>query len=340
MSEVFFKEIKSDASQEFSNSAKFLFIKLITEKKIILEKNIPLKVHFGERGNETFIPPLFYQGIIDYLHEQKITTSFIETNVLYRGSRTTQSNHLQVAKEHGFTQIPIIIADGERGEKYHEITINQKHFTQCKIGAEYQKYQQIIVCSHFKGHMAAGFGGALKMLAMGFAARGGKLDMHSKYKPTINENKCLSCGICINKCDVEAISLQPKAVIDHSRCIGCAGCIAVCPQGAVNHDWGGDHFLEKMTEYAYAATLNKQFLYLNFLANIVKDCDCMGHKMDLLTNNIGIVASLDPVALDIASLDLFQKQTKSKQFDVARKSLEYAEKLGMGSVKYNLVKVN
>ena len=334
MTKVFYTNTKTSDYTEISKIARSMLEKIILEYDLKLNQFVPIKVHFGEKGNETYIPSVAYEGIIDLLLEKKIETAFIETNVLYRGSRTQRSSHIILAKEHGFTRLPIIIADGEIGENYQEILINKKYFQKCKIGQEFAKYDQILVCSHFKGHILSGFGGALKQLGMGFAARGGKLAQHSHFLPSVNHSRCTACGKCVSKCGVDAISLKPKAFIDKKLCVGCAGCIAVCPVGAINHDWEGINFCEKLAEYAFAASLNKKNIYLNFLSNITQECDCMGQKMKLIAENVGVLASLDPVALDTASLDLLQASSKEKLFENGRRCLDYAEEIGIGEKKY------
>lgn len=194
--------------------------------------------------------------------------------------------------------------------------------------------------SHFKGHGAAGFGGALKQLAMGFAARGGKLEQHSGISPVVDAEKCISCGICVNKCDFGAIQTPDTAVIDESKCIGCAGCIAVCPQGAIENTWGGSNFLEKLSEYAYGASKDKDIIYITFVHNITKECDCAGTAMKPIAGNIGILAGKDPVALDAACLDLVQKNSGEKLFEKGRTSLKHAEKIGLGTMQYELIEIN
>jgi len=300
---------------------------------------VPMKVHFGEKGNNTFIPSTCFEGIISYLNERDIESAYIETNVLYRGERTTRENHMALAKAHGFTQLPIIIADGERGEAYQDVKIDKTYFETCKIGKAFGDYNQFIVMSHFKGHIAAGFGGAMKQLAMGFAARGGKLAQHSGIKPTVKASQCISCGKCIEKCDVSAITMNDKANIDHDICIGCAGCIAVCPVGAIKHDWKGEFFMKKLAEYAYAAQYKKQNVYISFLTNITEECDCMGHAMSKITEDIGVFASTDPVALDTACLDLLQQKMGKKVFDNGRETIEHAVAIGFGRDQYQLVKL-
>ncbi len=193
--------------------------------------------------------------------------------------------------------------------------------------------------SHFKGHIEAGFGGALKQLAMGFAARSGKLEQHSGISPVVTAAKCTTCSICVDNCNFDAIQVSDTAVIDDSKCVGCAGCIAVCPQGAIRNTWGGAHFREKLSEYAYGASKGKDNIYISFVHNITKDCDCAGIHMKSIAENIGVLAAKDPVALDTACLDLVQKNSGKKLFENGRVSLKHAEKIGLGSMKYELIEL-
>lgn len=339
MSKVYFiKNTESDYNK-LGKDAVNLLKKIVSEESFEFEKELPIKVHFGEKGNNTFIPAKCYDETINYLKESGVSPLYIESNVLYRGSRTTTDKHLETAKEHGFTQIPITIADGEIGTEYNEVEINKEFLNKCKIGKAYGNYNQFIVMSHFKGHKTAGFGGALKQLAMGFAARGGKLEQHSGISPVVNEEKCISCGICVDKCNYDAISITRTAIIDDDKCVGCAGCIAVCPQNAIRNTWSGSNFLEKLAEYAYGAKKDKDMIFITFVHNITEDCDCVGSHMEPVVGNIGILAGTDPVAMDAACLDLVQKKSESEIFDKGRKTLEHAEKIGLGSMKYELVEI-
>lgn len=337
MSKVYFIRNSGMDYEELGKDALRLLKKIISETEHQFEKEVPIKVHFGEKGNTTFIPAKCYDEIINYLREKGISPSYIETNVLYRGSRTTSESHIQIAKSHGFTQIPITIADGEMGTEYEEIEINKEYIKKCKIGKGYGEYKQFIVMSHFKGHTEAGFGGALKQLSMGFAARGGKLEQHSGISPIVKAEKCISCDLCISKCDFDAIYKRDTAVIDESKCIGCAGCIAVCPEGAIRNTWGGSNFLEKLSEYAYGASKDKDIIYITFVHNITRDCDCIGSTMEPIADNIGLLAGKDPVALDTACLDLVQRNSGNKLFEKGRISLQHAEKIGLGTMEYQLI---
>ncbi|CAH2213567.1 DUF362 domain-containing protein [Tepidibacter aestuarii] len=340
MSKVYFiKNSEADYNQ-LGKDALELLKRIVSETGHRFEKEVPIKVHFGEKGNKTFIPAKCYDGIINYLKENGVSPSYIETNVLYRGSRTTTKDHIETAKFHGFTQLPIIIADGEIGKEYDEVEINKTFFNKCKIGKKYGKYKQFIVTSHFKGHVAAGFGGAIKQLAMGFAARGGKLEQHTDISPIIEAEKCISCGVCVDKCDFGAIHIADTAEIDDSKCTGCAGCIAICPKSAISNSWSGSHFYEKLSEYAYGASKDKDIIYITFVHNITKECDCAGIPMKPIVDNIGIVAGKDPVALDTACLDLVQKSSGEKLFEKGKSSLIHAEKIGLGTMEYESIEIN
>lgn len=340
MSEVYFiKNTGSDYSK-LGKDALVLLKRVVSETGHQFEKEVPIKVHFGEKGNKTFIPAICYDETINYLKEKGVSPSYIESNVLYRGSRTTTDLHLKTAKSHGFTQIPIIIADGDIGTEYNEIEINKDYIKKCKIGKGYGKFKQFLVMSHFKGHGTAGFGGALKQLAMGFASRSGKLEQHSGISPVVDADKCISCSICVNKCGFDAIEIVDTAVIDDNKCIGCAGCIAVCPKGAIYNTWGGSNFLEKLAEYAYGAAKDKDIIYITFVHNITRECDCAGTSMKPIAKNIGIFAGKDPVALDTACLDLVQKSSGQKLFEKGRTTLRHAEKIGLGTMEYELIEVN
>jgi len=344
MSKVYFKKVDSSLKpNEISNYAKGLIDALLKRENVELDQEIPLKVHFGEKGNTTFVKSGYCNGIIDYIENQNKKAYFIETNILYGGERTTKETHIKLAKEHGFTRIPIIIADGEKGEDYYEVEINKKHFAKCKIGKEFSKYNQIIVVSHFTGQMLPGFAGAIKHLAMGFASRGGKLAQHAKViKPRIKNRACDKCRLCEKRCAVGAITIGEKSYIDYEKCISCAACNAICPNKAIKiillrsiFNIFGDSFRERLAEGAYAAQKDKKIIYLTFAMNITRGCDCDPRTMKPIVEDIGILVSSDPVAIDQACYDMVKESGKKLR---GRYILKYAEEIGIGSRNYEIVK--
>ena len=337
MSKVYFQP--SDQAGA-SRAARDLLARLLAEADVDLAPTVPLKVHFGEKGNHTFVPASCYDGLIDLLEERGVESAFIESNVLYGGARATRVGHTMLARDHGFTRLPILIADGEVGEDQIDVPVSGKHFRVCHVAGGIARAEQMIVCSHFKGHRIAGFGGALKQLGMGGASREGKLAQHQGGKPFIDPFRCKQCGACLTRCGEDAITLGRWSRIDHGKCVACLGCIAACRQGAIHVNWLrslSPAFPERIAEYAVAAAGDKPHLYVTFALNITAGCDCEGRAMTPVTPDLGVLASEDPVAVDQACLDLLEEREGRRVFRRGRRILSHAQKLGLGSRAYELV---
>lgn len=333
---------------QVSEKAAELFRHIVEKESLTLKPKAGIKVHFGEAGNRTWISAKAFDGILDELSARGVESAFLETSVLYGGRRRNAESHKKLAAEHGFTRIPVEITDGEAGEASTLVPIEGKHFKTCAIGKGFEAYEQILVLAHFKGHALSGFGGAIKQLSMGFASKGGKMAMHMGIQPVILNFLCKRCGLCVKRCQVDAIDIQKKpgkSRIDHSKCLGCGACYAACPSHAVSIlSWKGlknmlfrkDDFREKLVEYALASHKGRSNIYLNFAINITKGCDCEPHPMLRTMNDIGILASTDPVAVDAACWDLCAARgTKFK----GAEQLDYVEKLGLGSRTYDLITI-
>ncbi|MDP7266492.1 MAG: DUF362 domain-containing protein, partial [Candidatus Thermoplasmatota archaeon] len=223
----------------------------------------------------------------------------------------------------------------------------------------------MMVLTHFKGHMLAGFGGALKNVGMGLASRSGKQEQHSDVKPKVIPTLCTLCLACIGACPANAIREGGgSARIKPDICIGCGECTAVCMSGAIKVRWATDNrtFQEKMIEYAYGilTRLANRVAFINFLINITPHCDCMETDDPPMVSDIGILASRDPVSLDRACADLVNTREGLASSNFGKKinaisaghdkfreihnidwshQLKYAEKLGMGEYNYDLVEV-
>ncbi|MBD3203196.1 DUF362 domain-containing protein [Candidatus Woesearchaeota archaeon] len=311
-----------------------------------------VKVHFGEYGNKTYIKPVYIKKIVKKIKENKANPFVTDSNALYKGMRHNSLDHLENARLNGFTfetlDAPVIIADGMHGHNFHEVEINKNHFNKVKIAAEIYNSNSIIFASHFKGHMTAGFGGAIKNIAMGCASRAGKQQQHSSTKPEINKEICINCKNCNEWCPEDAIRYnQGFAVIDYEICVGCSECVAACKPGAIGikFDSSNKDFQEKLAEYAFGAVLHKKTGFINFLIDITKHCDCFDNPGDPVIDDIGILAGIDPVAVDLASYDLVKKANSNT--DIFEKmhgidstiQLNYAEDIGLGKKSYKIIKV-
>lgn len=343
-SEVYFIPLGDKSTLEERSAAGAKLLSHLLEKMVDIPSEIPLKLHFGEKGNRTYLAPQLYDGMIGVLKEREIGSCFTETSVLYGGERFEASKHIALAHAHGFDQLPVMIADGESGEKAKNVPVeNGRHFKSAAIAEMLAESESVLVVSHFKGHILAGFGGALKQLSMGFAAKGGKMAMHLNVKPRIKTWKCKKCRLCLTRCGAGAIETGEKFRIDPEKCIGCGACFAICPHHAVsvfsfaglrNMLFGKKAFREKLAEYASASHCGKKNLYITFAVDITAGCDCEPRRMTPCVSDIGVFASFDPVALDAACFDAVKAAGKIFK---GREQLNYAEKIGVGVCNYSLV---
>ncbi len=332
---------------------------------------VAIKIHFGEAGNTAHIRPQFVRQVVDILKGLKAKPFLTDTNTLYVGSRIEAWSHLSTAFDNGFTRevtgSPVIIADGLRGNSDVEIPLNGSHIKNAYIGADIHYADGLVVMTHFKGHELTGFGGTIKNLGMGCASRKGKLDQHSNISPKVNSKKCVGCGECVIWCRGRAISLigdktTRKAHINPERCVGCAECILTCRQGAISIQWNESipTFMEKVAEYAKAVLGQKagKSIFMTFVTDVSPLCDCNPFSDRSIVPNVGILASMDPVAIDQAAADLVNQAPGNPMSNLEsglepgadkframfpnidwEHQLDYAEKIGIGSRKYELVKL-
>ncbi len=350
-------------------------------EKIVAKRGLTaIKIHFGERGNTAFIRPVLVRPVVEAVLEAGGKPFLTDSGTLYTGSRGNAVDHLNTAVLNGFAYpvigAPLISADGIDGRDEVAVPVNLKHFQHVLIGSAIVRADSLVSIAHFKLHEASGFGGTIKNIGMGTASRKGKMAQHSEVAPEIIFKKCIGCGTCREQCAHSAISLVERPAnipapnasvtkivsIDPQLCVGCARCIHACPQGALTINWEKDlpKFMEKMVEYTAGALKNKEnrSLFINFLTQISPACDCYPFADAPIVGDIGIAASMDPVAIDQACVDLVNSQPLLESSclkgieqpctDKIRavyphidweRQLIYAAELGIGSREYELVTV-
>jgi uncharacterized Fe-S center protein len=326
-----------------------------------------IKLHFGERGNHAFIRPIFIRRIVDELAKAGAKPFLTDSSTLYPGERKEAVSALRCAIENGFAyavvNAPLIMCDGIKGQNAVNVRVDGEILKNVSIGAEIVEADALIAVSHFKCHELTGFGGALKNLGMGCSSRKGKMQQHSTVAPKVAEKICNGCGACIKACAHNAIPMvDGKARISVEACVGCSRCITACPQKAINVQWNESSALvmKKMAEYAAGAVSNKsgKTLFINFITQVSPACDCYGHADAPIVNDIGICVSTDPVAIDQACADLVNAAVGNQHTALASGhepggdkfrgvhpeidweiQLDHAEKMGIGSREYELVKL-
>ena len=366
-SNVYFADLRASPKENLPSKLARLMDSAGLKEVILPRELIAIKLHFGEKGNTAFIRPIFIRRIVECVRELGASPFLTDTNTLYAGTRGDSVAHINTAIENGFAysvvNAPVIIADGIRGGSFSRVSIDREIIKTAYLGNEIVESDALIGVAHFKGHELAGFGGTIKNLGMGCASRKGKLEQHSDLSPKVKRKKCVGCGDCTRHCAQVAIALiEKKAVINPEKCVGCGECILICPNKAIDVRWSGDAaaFQKKMVEYTLAVLKGKETkaFFLNFLTDISPACDCCGHSDAPIVNDVGIVASKDPVAIDQASVDLVNRQvvsdgsclkTHTKAGEDKFKGvypkidwsvqLDYGEALGLGSREYELISI-
>ena len=289
---------------------KVYFIKEITPENVIkvydllnkkLKGKVAVKVHSGEKGNQNFLHPLFLKPIVEH-----VNGTVVECNTAYAGSRNETGKHLELLKEHGWSDyFNVDIMDAEGPDKVLYVPYHLK-IDKNYVGKHIDNYDSMLVVSHFKGHPMGGFGGALKQLSIGCASSSGKAWIHSAGK-TLDQEKLW-----------DNVALQ-------------------------------DDFIMSMADAASSVVkhFNGNMAFINIMCNLSVDCDCCAVAEDPCMKDIGILASLDPIALDKACLDLIYNSTDSGRDHFVERVerqhgtyiIDSAEKLGFGSKDYELVEI-
>ena len=308
------KKVNAQVENWLDNNAsvpKVYFIKDITSENMIKiyealgrkaeGKNVAVKLSTGEAGNPNYLQPALIKDLV-----QMVKGTIIECNTAYGGKRTNVVDHMKVAEEHGFTAIADVDIMDANGQV--ELPVNGgKHLKVDIVGKDFMDYDFMVVLSHFKGHPMAGFGGALKNISIGIASPEGKAYIHSGGK-TRNVTEVWNM-IPADTIFQESMAEASKAIIDH---------------------------------------MGNRALYISVANNLSVDCDCVATPANPQMGDLGIFASLDPVALDRACIDAVRNSSDHGKIHLIERidskhgmhNLEYAEQLGLGSQKYELVNLD
>ena len=325
-----------------------------------------IKIHFGEPGNLAYLRPNYAAVVVKVIKELGGKPFLTDCNTLYVGGRKNALDHMDAAYTNGFspfsTGCHVIIADGLKGTDEALIPVEGGTYVkEAKIGRAIMDADIFITLSHFKGHECTGFGGALKNIGMGCGSRAGKMEMHSAGKPYVKQELCVGCGRCVKICAHDAPHIvDRKSSIDQNKCVGCGRCIGVCPTDAVRaaEDESNDILNCKIAEYSKAVVSGRPQFHISLVIDVSPYCDCHAENDVPIVPDVGMFASFDPVALDQACADAVNRQpvmpnshlaempqehhdhfTDSSPATNWKSCLEHAEKIGLGTREYELIKI-
>ena len=367
-SKVYFTNLRTTSEMTILQKLDKLIRKAGIDTIDFKDKFVAIKIHLGEPGNLAYLRPNYSKVIVDYVKNAGARVFLTDSNTLYVGRRKNGLDHLDAAYENGYnpftTGCHVVIADGIKGTDDVEVPVQGGEYVQtAKIGRAIMDADIFISMSHFKGHEATGFGGALKNIGMGSGSRAGKMEMHSSGKPKVRASKCRMCARCAKVCAHEAVSFDEKGVasIDHNRCVGCGRCVGMCAFDAVQPSWdeANDVLNCKIAEYSKAVLQDRPSFHVSFLIDVSPYCDCHAENDLPVIPDVGMFASFDPVAMDIACADMANRQPviSGSMLDEAghhhahdhfaalhpetnwMSSIDHAEKLRIGSREYELIEV-
>ena len=281
-------------------------IKIYEALGVKAEGRVAVKISTGEAGGHNYLKPELIGDFVKHVNGK-----LVECNTAYAGKRMNTADHLAVIDDHGFNTIggvDIMDAEGEIKIPVRDTTYMRYNI----VGKNLQNYDCMINLAHFKGHQMGGFGGVLKNASIGVASRNGKTYIHTNGQ---SEDYTHLWDF-----------IQPE---------------------------NQDKFLECMANAAAAVHdyFNGKVIYINVMNNMSIDCDCNGNPAAPELKDMGILASTDPVALDQACLDLVYQHQNAEGDDATSlkariekqhgiHTVEHAEKIGLGSRKYHIVKID
>ena len=377
-SKVYFTDFRTRLGEGLPSKLKRLMKAAGIQDMDMDHKFVAIKMHFGELGNLGFLRPNYAKAVADVVKELGGIPFLTDCNTLYPGSRKNAIEHMYCAWENGFTPLtvgcPVIIGDGLKGTDDIEVPVEGGEYVKnAKIGRAIMDADVFISLNHFKGHETAGFGGAIKNIGMGGGSRAGKMDQHSAGKPYVRRRLCVGCGMCTRVCAHSAITIdERKAEIDHEKCVGCGRCVGVCPKDAVTPEFSesNDILNCKMAEYTLAICKDRPCFHISLICDVSPNCDCHAENDRPIIPNVGMLASFDPVALDMACADLCNQQPVLSNSVLAenmeqhkhehgdcdcehghdhfyfthpdtnwRSCIEHAVKIGLGTDQYELIEV-
>jgi uncharacterized Fe-S center protein len=319
---------------------------------------VAVKTHMGEAYNVGYLRPVIVRTLVDALKAHGCRPFVTDTTTMpYHPwiSRTLAIDHLETANANGFNQssmdCPVVIADGWLGtddviiELLGRGTYLKKQF----ISRAIADADALLSVAHFKGHPAGGYGGALKNIGVGGASKRGKMNLHGALagdKPVIDAKlcpgrKCEWWQTCEDCCPEGAIKVTDQGLeVDLDACVYCFACANLCVNmSGIKAIQRFDYLPSlgrRIADSALAAMMTKESgktFFLNYAVDISPACDCYGWTDTPFVNGLGIFASLDPVAVDKACIDMMNQAP-----GLINSEAEECGALAPGTKKLNLIK--
>ena len=284
MNKVFF--VEKDSVYKICDVLRDLVLKDFAGKEVLI------KLHMGEKGNQWYVKPEFVKVVTDELKKIGLMPFIYDTVIIYGGHRNSREKYENLARQHGFDQIGCDVVIGDKGRF---VDLNEEGIEfRFEVSEELYNVKNVVSIVHAKGSSQTGFAGTLKNLGMGGVSKSCKFAMHAASV----KRKIVTLG-------------RSQLTFNKILAMGAKACL-----------------------------LGKNAICVHVLLDITKECDCRRNALPIICKDLGFLLSKDPVAIEAASIDMILKNAGA---DVFRRDpweqVEFAEKIGLGSRKYELVKV-
>ena len=363
---VYFTDFCTGTSETLPQKLSRLILSAGIDQIDFKDKFVAIKIHFGELGNMAHLRSGYARVLVDIIKDLGGKPFLTDCNTMYIGSRKNALDHLETAYLNGFTPYStgchIIIGDGLKGTDDVDVpVVGGEYVKSAKIGRAIMDADIVISLNHFKGHEEAGFGGAMKNLGMGCGSNAGKREMHSEGRPEVDPDKCVGCGTCAKYCAHDAPQLENGIMhIDWTKCMGCGRCIDTCPVKAIHPAYAQSAAILncKIAEYTKAVLDGRPNFHISLVRDVSPYCDCHAENDIPIVPDVGMFASFDPVALDLACAEAVNAQTimpgskldKANRPDLDnltgsfphtswRSQITHAKKIGLGEDSYELITI-
>lgn len=236
---------------------------------------------------------------------ERVKGTVVECNTAYPGARNSTEKHEKLMEKHGWSKVFAVDILDDQGPDMVLPIFDGKWLNCNYVGRDMAKYDSMLVVSHFKGHPMGGYGGALKQLSIGCASTAGKSWIHSAGK-TLDQTKVWN--------------MLPEK---------------------------NEYFLESMAESADSVMsyFRGNMAFINVMCNMSVDCDCAAKAEKPCLKDIGILGSVDPVALDKACMDLiYSSKDPGREHFLERvhsrhgeHTIDAAAERGLGQMEYEFI---
>jgi len=372
MSKVYYTSARAP-KWDYKESMLGRFERMLTESGLMsrfgAKEWVAVKTHFGSDGAHRVVRPSFLNKVTAALKGVG-AKPFVADTVRIMGL-----DYLEVANQNGINHLsvgcPVILADGLYGNDSLLIKAGEI-LGEIAVASVIHDVPAMVVCSHIKGHIQAGYAGAIKNLAMGGVSSAhreggwqkgrGHMHCHAEVPLTWDMELCTFCSQCESVCPKDAITFKDeKFAWDEGACWRCGRCARVCPSGGLVLPANDETFQKSLAESAMAVLSTfkpGKVVYINFMTEIQPECDCMPSCDVPMLQDQGIMMSDDLVAIEQATIDMLRRAhplpqsiaeereckpgddvlsiVNPKNFDL---QIAHAEALGLGSRVYEVEEV-